>query len=52
LLGEAVEVLVDKYLSAGNYKVGWDAKAQRSGIYFYQIQAGEFIRTNKMILMK
>jgi len=52
LLGEAIEVLVDKYLTAGNYKIEWDAKEQRSGIYFYQIQAGEFIWTNKMILMK
>ena len=52
LLGEPVEVLVDRYLTAGNYKVEWNANKQRSGVYFYQIQAGEFTQTNKMILMK
>jgi len=52
LLGEPVEVLVNKYLTAGNYKVKWNAKEQISGVYFYQIQAGNIVKTNKMILMK
>ena len=52
LLGEPVEVLVDKYLTAGNYKVEWNAKEQISGVYFYQIKFENIVKTNKMVLMK
>jgi hypothetical protein len=51
-LGEKVEVLVSEELSAGTYKYEWNAKDLTSGIYFYRIQAGSYIETKKMILMK
>jgi hypothetical protein len=57
LLGERVRTLVDKPQSADDYEVRWDGsddegKKVASGIYFYRVQAGEFIQTNKMLLLK
>ena len=52
LLGEQVGFLVNENLSAGSYKAIWNAKDLPSGIYIYKLQAGEFIQSNKMILMK
>ena len=52
LLGERVELLVKETKSAGIYDVVWDAGNMSSGIYFYRIQAGSFIDTKKMILLK
>jgi flagellar hook assembly protein FlgD len=48
---------VDEYQSAGYKSINWDGKDGQgrglaTGIYFYRIQAGNFTRTNKMILMK
>ncbi|NNG26514.1 MAG: T9SS type A sorting domain-containing protein [Ignavibacteriaceae bacterium] len=51
-LGQEIETLIAKELSAGNFKYSWDAKNFTSGIYFYRLQAGDFIQTKKMILMK
>jgi len=52
MLGEKEDLIVNEELSAGNYKVNWDAKDFPSGVYFYQLQAGGYNQSNKMILMK
>jgi hypothetical protein len=52
LLGREVATLVDEYKSAGTYEVKFDAAQISSGIYFYKLQAGSFISTKKMILIK
>jgi len=52
LLGEEVTHLVSESQQAGYHKVIWDASNLPSGIYFYRLQAGDFIETRKMILLK
>ena len=52
LLGQEKATLVNKELSAGYHNVSFDGSTLPSGIYFYRIQAGDFIQTKKMILMK
>jgi hypothetical protein len=52
LLGREVAVLVNEVKSPGEYSITWDATKFGSGIYFYQIQAGSYTTTKKMILMK
>jgi hypothetical protein len=52
LLGREVITLVDEDLQAGNYNINYDASGLASGIYFYTLQAGEFISTKKMIYLK
>jgi endonuclease/exonuclease/phosphatase family metal-dependent hydrolase len=52
ILGNKIKTLVDEQKSVGSYKVIWNAKNLSSGIYFYQIQANEFIDTKKMLLLE
>jgi hypothetical protein len=53
MLGQEIEVLVNKFQKAGNYAVSFNAKNLSSGIYFYKLQVGENItKTKKMILMR
>jgi len=52
VLGNEVATLVDEYKAAGRYEVEFDASGLASGIYFYRIQAGSFVETKKMILLK
>ena len=57
VLGQLVKTLVDEEKSPGNYQVIWDGKDQRgnevsSGIYFYQLKAGNYKETRKMSLLR
>jgi len=52
LLGERVAVLVNEELNAGYYHASFDAHALTSGVYFYRIQAGSFVQTKKLLLLK
>jgi len=52
LLGHQVATLISQHQSAGHHQVSWDAGANSSGIYFYRIQAGDFVNTKKMVLLK
>ena len=48
----ALKRVFDEIKEAGTYKVEFNASALPSGIYFYRLQAGDFIQTKKMVLMK
>jgi len=52
LLGREVTTLVSKTQEAGIKSVQWDATNVPSGMYFYQIRAGEYVQTRKMVLLK
>ncbi|MEJ2103570.1 MAG: alpha/beta hydrolase-fold protein [Ignavibacteriaceae bacterium] len=52
ILGNELEILVDENKSAGIYEIEFNASSLPSGTYFYQLKAGDFIETNKMILLK
>jgi len=52
VLGNEVTTLVNEDKPAGQYEVKFDASELSSGIYFYQIKAGSFIESKKMILIK
>ena len=51
-LGQVVAQLVNGELSAGVHDISWNAVNMTSGIYFYTIQADNFIQTRKMLLLK
>ncbi len=54
VLGREVVTLVDEYRNAGSYNVQFTINNLQfsSGIYFYKLQAGDFVETKKMILLK
>lgn len=52
VLGNEVATLFNEEKPAGNYEVDFDAKGLSSGIYFYKLQAGSFVETKKMILLR
>jgi hypothetical protein len=52
VVGNEIETLVDQEKPAGSYEVQFSAIDLPSGIYFYQLRAGNFVETKKMILMK
>ena len=56
VLGKEIGTLIDESKAAGSYKVIWngsnhDGMKMPSGLYFYSIQAGDFIDSKKMILL-
>jgi hypothetical protein len=51
-LGQIIATLVSERQPAGVYKVEWNAGHMASGVYYYQITAGEFRTVKKMILLK
>ena len=51
-LGEEVINLVNEVKQAGNYEVKFDASKFPSGIYFYKLQGGDFVKVKKMMLLK
>jgi hypothetical protein len=52
LLGERVALLISKEMPAGFYKTSFSGSTLPSGIYFYRIQAGSFVQTKKLMLLK
>ncbi len=54
ILGNEVETLVNKEQQAGSYKVQLAAGSRllASGVYFYQLKAGNFIAAKKLLLLK
>ena len=52
ILGKEIATLVNEQKSAGTYNVNFDASKLSSGVYIYTLQAGNFIESYKMLLMK
>jgi hypothetical protein len=52
LLGEEIKTLVNNEKTAGSYQIKFNATNLPSGIYFYRLQAGDYVETKKMVLLK
>jgi hypothetical protein len=52
VLGNEITTLVNEEKPAGNYEVEFDGNGLTSGIYFFRLQAGSFVETKKMLLIK
>ncbi len=52
ILGQRVQVLVDDNHTPGDHKVTWEAPTQGSGIYFIRMEAENFSRVRKIVLLK
>lgn len=52
VLGQEVKTLVDEMQDVGFKSVQWDASGIASGVYFYRVQAGTFVASKKLLLLK
>jgi len=52
VMGRLVRVLVDEQMQAGRYRVEFRGDGLASGVYFYRLEAGEFVSVKKMVLVK
>lgn len=52
ILGREIKTLVNEIKPAGRYKIEFDGSNFASGVYFYRIEAGEFVQTKCMVLIK
>jgi hypothetical protein len=52
ILGREIAALVNEVKSPGWYSIQWNAQNLPSGIYFYRLEAGSFVETRKLVLLK
>ena len=52
ILGREVMVIIDEITSAGIHRVAFDASRLHSGVYYYQMTAGRFVMTRKILLIQ
>ena len=52
VLGNEVAILINEEKERGDYTVSFDATGLASGMYLYRLQAGSFVKTKKMILLR
>jgi hypothetical protein len=52
VIGQRIQVLVNQNMSAGNYKVNFDASKLNSGMYIYRIETADYTSVRKMLLVK
>ncbi len=51
-IGEEVNLLINETKEPGSYEIEFNASSLPSGVYFYRLQAGVYVETRKMILLK
>ena len=52
VLGREVATPINQQMKLGKYEVEWDGSNFASGVYFYKLEAGSFVETKKMVLIK
>ncbi len=52
ILGKEINSLINEKQNTGSYSVNFNGKNLPSGIYFYKLQAGNFSKTRKMVMVK
>jgi hypothetical protein len=52
VLGREVSTLVNERQQPGARQVSWQASGFASGVYFYRLQAGDFVETKKLLLVR
>ena len=52
ILGEEIKVLLNEEKEVGYHSVDFNGSDLPSGVYFYQLKAGSFVETKKMVLLR
>jgi hypothetical protein len=51
-LGQEITQLVSQHMDAGTHTSEWNASGYTSGIYYYRLEAGNFVGIKKMVLLR
>jgi len=51
-LGQKITTLVNETQEAGYHEVKFDGSNLASGVYFYRLQAGTYVETKKLLLLR
>jgi hypothetical protein len=51
-LGEKIASLLSTRLNAGTHSARWDASDVPSGVYFYRMEADDFVQTKRLVVVK
>jgi hypothetical protein len=51
-LGQRIEILFDTYMPTGHHQVKFNGQNLPSGVYYYRLEAGEYVQIRKMLLVK
>jgi hypothetical protein len=52
ITGREVQTLVNEVMNPGTYVIRFDGSGLTSGVYFYRMQAGDYIQTRRMVILK
>jgi len=52
ILGREMQTIINRTLSSGEHIITWNANNFASGVYFIKMQAGEFVQSQKVLLLK
>ncbi len=52
ILGVQVKTLINQFQKPGNYSISFDGSDLSSGVYYYQLKSGSYVKTMKMLLLK
>jgi hypothetical protein len=52
VLGREIATLINGEKSAGSHTIEWNAASMSSGVYFYQLRAGNFVATKQLTLLR
>ena len=52
VLGQEVATLVNEVKEPGTHAVEFNAASLASGVYFYRLQAGDFVQSEKLVILK
>ncbi len=52
VLGQTVAILIDGQLGPGRHVVRFEGRGLPTGVYFYRLEAGSFVQTKKLLLLK
>ncbi len=51
-IGQEVAQLVSKQMNPGTYSTEWNASGFASGVYYYRLEAGSYVETKKLVLLR
>lgn len=52
LIGQNIATITDRRYGSGDHTIVWNAAGVSSGVYFYRMEAGEFVETKRMVLLQ